>query len=267
MKVKTKCFITAFYLIILTIAVSIPLKLKDGVYINKKYKDFWEYTFNGKYKITCIEHIKDLSLYWEAANWLIEYTDKNGIERSGKVSGETEGNNMDECVDYYSIDAVEGFVRKQVNDIISDEFFNKITPQIYPWGIVEDSWKGFKYLDILRYDGTIHIYAQNFSNSSSERVSTDARGYKLADCDLKSVSKDKTIGVEINIILDTNTITEYDFEKIEQLEKAFCDYVGEPCNYVINVLGHSTEIYRKTVVNGDEVKDSWHEYVAPKISG
>lgn len=206
MKVKTKCFICAFIMLIITITVSVFFKNIDGVFINVKYDDFWNYTFDGKYNISCIKYDLRSRYSPDTAVWLIEYKDKNGAKRSGKVYGKPDGYDDGEY-DYHCIDEIRDFLRSQINDIISDEFSDKIVSQVYP----EDT------------DIKIRI-----SNVPGSPVSEGPDGFRLADCDLRNVGRNKELTVYITLYNDHYVLQDMEVKRMWQLEDTYCDYVGAP---------------------------------------
>jgi hypothetical protein len=260
MKIKTKYFINTFLLLFLTVLLVKYFQSKNGVYIDKKYWYYWNYTFNGEYKIKRVQHEWGNKYGPENADYLIEYTDKNGFKHNGVVHGEPEGTDIE--FEYYSIWDVADFVGSQVEYIIEDDFYKNVAPQIYPGVPTEINWKGSKCYDIAESDMSLNVGIGTNGGSFTfliDHVSTEAEGYKLADCDLKSVGMDDLFDVHICLFLETNWITKEEFEKFEQLEKAYCDYVGKPCNYELTIYGKTNCIYEKEIVNGIENKERYSE--------
>ena len=270
MKVKTKCFICAFFLIIITLMISFCF---DGLFICKKYRFFFSYTFDDKYKVSRYYYKFEKKINFESANWLIEYTDINGLKHSSIIHSEPEGTDMGES-EYYSTNEIRHFLYYEIYDIITNEFDKQLAPQIFPEGKIEytENYLGRNELYSINKDGlkNLIIISSDINNAIYKSVTTEAKGFKLIDCSLKSVGRDKDFIVIISLSLSDDHISESQFERLEQLEKAYCNYVGEPCNYIFKIwytereTGRKKEIYRKTVFYGTEITDGSYDHLIPK---
>ena len=94
------------------------------------------------------------------------------------------------------------------------------------------------------------IVNPQYAECPGSPVSEGPDGFRLADCDLRSVGRNKELTVYITLYNDHYVLQDMEVKRMWQLEDTYCDYVGAPCNYCLTIFGETRVLYTKEVVDG-----------------
>ncbi len=197
--------------------------------LEKDYKEYWDYTFDGNYTIKKnAQECNDEQNVWD-----ITFTDKDGNERSGKLTQSL----FDDAdgVKSESDWTVLNFVMSHQNEIIADEIYDQIISKNFECTQSDDN------VYLIMGDGfEIDIAIDNLDlfEPQADILKADLdpeSGVKYTACELKSWASDQSNSVTIDIYVnDPSKQTEFQ-EKMLDMGEAYAEYVGMPENYCFSL--------------------------------
>ena len=211
-----------------------------------RYRRFLNYTFDGNYSMQLASKKKgeyeDGDTYKERW-WNISYTDKNGFSHKASVwSGNTS--------DYEDTrTTMLVFLHRQAEDIANCEFIDKIASRTFDGEIIEHHYEGM----VL----SVQLTAGSFIE---EKDISPVNGYKLSECDLRSVAD--AAHITLHVSHEYERMSDHDFEIVQELLENYCEYVGDTSNGVTLVVRDGKNydvIYQKSIENGEVVQEEWSE--------
>lgn len=260
---------------VLTAAVMLTGCTDYGTDYAKEYKEFFDYTFDGKYEISeptkTVEN-EDTDHEFGKSEFTIKYTDKNGNAHCDVL---TSYGGSDEWTDFDERYSILCWLDLERMQIAEREFYEKLAKKYFPINdetILDTSEKcddfrfigeksdGYK-VTIYITDALVHAVSDDKNTDILDEALSNESGIKLSDCDLKSFVSQKETVTSFIIVCDDEKTAESSVKKIKKLEKDFIDYAESPHNYIFQVSVMSDEedkaddiIYRKIVIMDEETE-------------
>lgn len=241
----------------------------DQSFINK-FKDFIDYTFDGKYELSL--PYSDISrpgteYSQNAISWDFKFTAPNGIDMKEKLMNT---DYMDYEVQYYptkdvhDLAELDSFVTLIMGYIARDDFAEQIASKYLDveYNAISDTFitpEG--ELTVLAYPplyiGSLgeDLY-QRTLELTQERMAVDS-GWKISETNLASIGQSKDFTFSCRLVLDEGVDADGYVEMMENIMKDYQEIVGTPQNYsfFLAQTGNSEWIYRKLGIMGEEISD------------
>lgn len=246
-----------------------------GVDVAKEYKDFFDYSFDGKYSIEQTEK-NTYKKYDEENNksynegekgkgfrkWDLKYTDKNGDEHTMALCGDGSVSkaNHDSAV----LSAVE--YEKEL--IAYKEFYNKYQKNYIPVDEANEI-NNFEHTGSYHGDGysvmciitNEEAYVKGYDEDYVKDRLSSKKGLKVTDCDLKSFLSEKTTAVTLAVIINKDDKISDVASKVLNMKKELMEKEPELQNYYILVSYDDEEyeeldqvVYKEAVIFGEDVE-------------
>ncbi|MBQ9541576.1 hypothetical protein [Ruminococcus sp.] len=257
-----------------------------GINYEKRYKDLFDKTFKGDYKITVTESgftynpEAPLKLPFRYKIYDVEYKDKNGKERHLKLDSRESYqhySSIDESLieyiknrskksDYYIATAIavnEYEIAKDdaYNNIVPKYFDAKYDPEVSSFRASSDGYS----IAVLPFESNILFFSSDYSNEDklTEFLSPENCPI-LSDFDFREAAKSKTF--ELTVQIEITDESKFDMideftEKAEALcsEYASASDLGGNYHYTVRTKigeGDEAEVINRTdvyVINGEKV--------------
>lgn len=242
---------------------------QTGEGIIYKYKDFLDYTFDGKYTInegTPAKTQEGTEYEQTISRWAVLYNGEDGEEKK-VIYRATNYIPMDEEIykskENHDLSEVDSFVVSAIGDRIKEEFVEKIAS---------------KYME-LQYDATRGIYicpdigdlsiicyppvfigsvdGEYFDKSCeiTQKRITAGSGIKVVDSDIKNICTNDEFTFTCQFVINENLDKEKYIGIMENMMKDFEEIAGTPLNYnfFLAESGNSQWLMRSMHLLGNEI--------------
>ncbi|MBR5513109.1 MAG: hypothetical protein IKV85_03860 [Ruminococcus sp.] len=245
----------------------VNIQTGDGVIY--EYKDFLDYTFNGKYTIgepDVKKNRPDTEYEQIITSWDITYTGKDGneVKTSFRSSNYiTLDEQLYTSKELHDLSEFDSFITTAMGEIVKTEFVENIASKYME--LQYDDLRGVYIcpdigdLTILCYP-PVYIGAvegEDFDKTCdiARQRTTAGSGYSVADSDMKSICSDDEFTFTCQFVINKDLDQEKYISIIENMQKDFEEYVGAPMNY--NFFLAETEnpswLYRDMNLLGEDV--------------
>lgn len=254
---------------VLTAAVMLTGCTDYGTDYPEEYKEFFDYTFDGDYKIELTEEgllNEDTDYECGYRKWRLSYTDKNGIEHETELASQGNEKEVSAYGDIVKDVDMLAMISIEMSNIAVDEFYNELASEYFTVEMGEDfvlSYHGDGYrLHMSFFNPVLSSVTPEKNLEVIDSVLSPESGYKIADCDLKSMGQSEEVCAKIILTVESeNEDPKKYVKKLKKLEKDYVKYVGSPQNYIFQVNvpseeedGNSDIAYQKVVLLGEETE-------------
>ena len=257
-----------------------------GINYEKRYKDLFDKTFKGDYKITVTESgftynpEAPLKLPFRYKIYDVEYKDKNGKERHLELDGRAgyqPYSSIDESLieyiknrskksDYYIASAIAAngyeIAKNDVyNNIVPKYFDAKYDPEVSSIRALSDGYS----IAVFPFDSSIFYFSSDYSNEDkvTEFLSPENCPI-LSDFDFREAAKSKTFELAVHIDITDESKFDMIDEFTEKAEALCSEYtsasdLGGNYHYMVRTKideGDETKVIDRTdvyVINGKKV--------------
>lgn len=211
-----------------------------GTDIPEKYKDFFDYTFNGDYEIVLNEEgvINEGTDQEQGYRyWDVTYTDKHGAEHTVQM---TSAQLIDADKEYYKTqewyDAFEthAFVTSQMRLIGEQELWDEILSDDLDVEFVQGEvvHKGAECTLTMMINNVIYNFDETGFAYAKQKLSP-GDGHNISGCDLTSLLQDDEFSLTLVIHLEHSADAAVYQEKIQNIEEELLAYTDGVQNYMI----------------------------------
>lgn len=224
----------------LTFAVLLTGCNRYGTDIPEKYKDYFDYTFNGSYSVELTEEgviNEDTDHEQGYRYWNVTYTDKFGKQHSEQMAGaqlSKAEKKYYKTQEWYDVFNTHAFVTSQMRTIGEQELWDEILTKYLDVDFVqgEVTHKGEECSLTMMIMNVIYDFDETGFRYAKQMLSPET-GHNISECDLTRLMQDEDFMLTLSVRLKPGVDAAPYQEKIVQIEKELLAYTGGVRNYMI----------------------------------
>lgn len=240
--------------------------------ITAVYGDFFDYTFDGDYKITLTEDgvLNEGTDNEQAYNlYNISYTRKDGVKRNIEIYSQefTEQESK-----YYASEQrmmneeVNALCIAEIQEACNKEFIDNILSKYIDIEYIEDekSYKTDEYRCQFSLLTPMYLFNKEYEGYEKgckiiDSHITPETGYKLSEIDLKTFAADREYYFQFTLSISPTADAELYIDKMNSIVEDYFAYTGNPLNAQFNLRQGELDkvsndtLFQKTYIMGEEI--------------